>query len=185
VILLVLLAFGAGGAVAQSHDHALRDLGELAARVDQAHATAAPGIGSPLTRQRTAWLRLQRTRLACAATPTVNGNETDFAVANPRERADGLDFTILSRGLALTWDGGARSVSLFLSQRFDARNGEPKGGLFLEGGYGTVPEGVTSGVVGPDRWLDSPRRSSSPPLHQPWGAYLSALVRHIRTCGVP
>lgn len=181
-ILLVVLALGSGAAIAQSHDDALRDLGELAARVDQALDIITPVGVSPLERQREAWSYLQRTGLRCAPAPTVNGSKTVLIVAGPHERPDGLDFMILSRGLVLAWNDGSRWVNLYLSQRFDARDSNPAGDLFLEGVYRVMPGGIATGVVGPGQWVDTPRPSSSPPLHQPWGAYLSALVRHIRSC---
>ncbi len=184
--LVILLVAHAGAAFAQSYNDALRDLGKFIASVDRAHAETASAAFSPLSLQRDAWRHLQQRSLYCAEPPIVNGRPTGVGPVGPFERHDGSDVIILTRGFAITWtDSTTRGVSLLFGQRFDARNGQLQGAPFLEGSYLAGKGAVPVGISGPDRWVDVPRTTSSPPLHQPWGPQLSALARHIRSCRIP
>lgn len=172
-----------GAVQAQSYSDAQGALERIAAAVDRAHGLAAPAGGNTLSRLRDGWRSFRHAAPACLKPVQVNGAPVEFGVIGPFERQDGLDFLILSRGFAAAWDGGNRAASLMLSQRFDARSGEPEGALFLEGSYFPDRRAVAENTVAADRWVDVPRARSSPPIHREWGIYLSALVRAVdRDC---
>ena len=183
LLLLVCLA-PSMQAAAQSYSDALDAFERFAAQVDRAHSESAPTAVSTLSRLRAGWQRLHQTELDCLKPAEINGEPVRFQVIGPLERQDGLDFAVLSRGFAAIWDDGGQATSLLLSQRFDARTGEPVGEFFLEGEYHSSPNGPLISTAAADRWVDVPRPSSSPPIHQPWGVALASLARTIERCSI-
>lgn len=184
---LVLVFVGlapASWTAAQSYSDALESMNWFAQEVDRAHSESAPTSVSRLVRLRTGWQRLHHTELSCLKAVEVNGEPIRFRVIGPFERQDGLDFVIFSRGFAAIWNADEQATSLLLSQRFDARTGEPVGHRFLEGNYHSSPDVPQIGIVAADRWVDVPRASSSPPIHQPWGGALAALTRVLEKCSI-
>lgn len=175
-----------GMALAQSFTDAFRDLSAFAEQVDRSHQTSSPRQASDLERLKAAWSRLHQTSLPCVAKSVqVNGQSAAIQVVGPFQRPEGEGKAVLSFGFAIVWDNDSQAASLLLAQPFDTFTGKPTSARFIEGGYFRAPGAQPVATAGQDRWVDSPRPSSGPPIHQPWGAHLTMLARLVGNCRLP